>query len=82
MREQYARDRIQSFGLLLVMAILVHIAWTFYVRPQAAGWQAQQKALQAANPEYKPQRSLWIILHDPEQEVAIILGLWALALAR
>ncbi|MEJ0100739.1 MAG: MotA/TolQ/ExbB proton channel family protein [Pseudomonadota bacterium] len=81
MREQYARDRIQSFGLLLVMAILVHVAWTFYVRPQAAGWQAQQKALQAANPDYKPERSLWLILHDPEQEVAIILGLWALGLA-
>ena len=37
MKEQYARDRIQNFGLLLIVAILIHVAWTFYVRPQAAG---------------------------------------------
>ena len=55
--------------------------WTFYVRPQAASWQARQQALQAADAEYQPQRSFMAILKDPEQEVAIILGLWALGLA-
>jgi biopolymer transport protein ExbB/TolQ len=81
MRERYARDRFQSFGLLLVVALVVHLAYTFYVRPQAASWQAQQEAARAANPDHKPERSLWLILHDPEQEVAVILGLWALGLA-
>jgi biopolymer transport protein ExbB/TolQ len=81
MREQYARDRVQSFGLLLVVAILIHIAWTFYVRPQSAGWEARQQALQEADPEYQPQRSMVAVVKDPEQEVAIILGLWALSLA-
>ncbi len=81
MKEQYARDRIQSFGLLLVVAILIHVAWTFYVRPHAAGWQDRQQALQAADPAYKPRRSLWLVVKDPEQEVAIILGIWALGLA-
>jgi len=81
MRQQYARDRLQNFGLLLLVAILIHVAWTFYVRPQAAGWMEQQRLLQKANPDYRPQRSLWLILHDPEQEVAVILGLWALGLA-
>ena len=59
----------------------MHAAYTFYVRPQAAGWQARQQARQAANADYKPRRSVWVILKDPEQEVAIILGLWALGLA-
>jgi biopolymer transport protein ExbB/TolQ len=81
MREQYTRTSLQTIGLLLIVAIFIHGAWTFYVRPQAAGWQAQQKALQAANPDYRPQRSLWLILHDPEQETAVILSLWALGLA-
>jgi biopolymer transport protein ExbB/TolQ len=81
MRERYSRDRLQSFGLLLVVAILIHVAYTFYVRPTAAGWQARQQAQQAANADYKPQRSVWVILKDPEQEVAIILGIWALGLA-
>ncbi len=81
MKEQYARDRIQNFGLLLVVAILIHIAWTFYVRPVSAGWEARQQALQQADPEYQPKRSVIAILKDPEQEVAIILGIWALLLS-
>src|SRR5688572_2559787 len=81
MKQEYARDRLRTFGLLLLVAILIHAAYTFYVRPQAAGWQAEQKALTAANPDRQPQRSLWLILHDPEQEVAVILGIWALILA-
>jgi len=81
MKEQYARDRIQNFGLLLVVAILIHIAWTFYVRPHSAGWEARQQALQQADPDYLPKRSMVAIIKDPEQEVAIILGLWALALS-
>lgn len=81
MRDTYTRDRLRTFGLLLLVAILIHAAYTFYVRPAAAGWQAQEQAKQAANPAYKPQRSVWVILHDPEQEVAVILGIWALGLA-
>lgn len=81
MKQEYARDRLRTFGLLALVAILIHAAYTFYVRPAAAGWQAEQKALQAANPDRQPERSLWLILHDPEQEVAVILGIWALILA-
>jgi biopolymer transport protein ExbB/TolQ len=81
MRERYNRDRIQTFGLLLIVAIFIHVAYTFYVRPTAAGWQAREQAQQAANADYKPQRSVWVILKDPEQEVAVILGIWALGLA-
>jgi biopolymer transport protein ExbB/TolQ len=81
MKERYTRDRLQTFGLLLLVAVVLHLAYTFYIRPQAAGWQAQEKALQAADPARQPQRSLWLILHDPEQEVALILGFWALGLA-
>lgn len=81
MKDHYARDRFQSFGLLLLVAVLIHVAWTFYVRPRAAGWAERQQALQTANPDYKPQRSIWLVIKDPEQEVAIILGLWALGLS-
>jgi len=81
MKERYTQDRIQTFGLLLILAVLVHVAYTFYVRPQAAGWQAREQALQAENAEYTPRRSILVILKDPEQEVAIILGLWAFGLA-
>jgi biopolymer transport protein ExbB/TolQ len=81
MKEQYQRDRLRSFGLLLLIAVLVHAAYTFYVRPQAAGWQAREKAQQAVNAEYVPKRSWLVIMKDPEQETAVILGIWSLGLA-
>jgi biopolymer transport protein ExbB/TolQ len=81
MRETYARDRLRTFGLLLVVAVLIHAAYTLYVRPVAAGWQAQEQARQAANAAYTPRASVWVILKDPEQEISIILGIWALGLA-
>jgi biopolymer transport protein ExbB/TolQ len=81
MKQRYTQDRIRTFGLLLIVAIAVHAAYTFYVRPQAAGWAAQQLALQEANPDHKPDTSIWVIAKDPEQEIAIILALWSLGLA-
>ncbi len=80
-REQYSRDRLWTLGLLLGIAILVQLAYAAYIRPHAEGWLAEQVAQRDADPDYKPQRTLSVILKDPEQEVAIILGLWALALA-
>ncbi len=81
MKERYSQDRIRTLGLLLVAAIVVHVAYTFYVRPQAAGWLTQEQALQAADPAHKPNTSIWVIIKDPEQETAIILAIWALGLA-
>ncbi len=81
MKHQYARYRIRTVVRLRVVGILIHTTWTFYVRPHAASWQAEQKALQAADPGRQPERSVALILHDPEQEVAVILGLWGLLLA-
>jgi biopolymer transport protein ExbB/TolQ len=81
MSENYTRDRLRTFGLLLFVAVLIHAAYTLYVRPVAAGWQAQEQARQAADADYKPRASVWVVLKDPEQEVAIILGIWALGLA-
>lgn len=81
MKEQYARDRIRNFGLLLVVAVLVHVFYTFQVRPVASGWEARERALQQEDPDYQPRRSFWVIVKDPEQEICTILFLWALGLA-
>lgn len=81
MDKRHSGDRLFSFGLLAIVAVVVHLAYTFHVRPQAAAWMGQQQALQVANPDHRPQRSLWVILHDPEQEVAVMLGVWALVLS-
>lgn len=81
MRESYTQDRIRTLGLLLVVAVVVQVAYTFYVHPTAAGWADRERGLIAANPDHKPSNSIWVIIKDPEQEAAIILALWALGLA-
>jgi biopolymer transport protein ExbB/TolQ len=68
-------------GLLVVIAVVVHLAYTFYIRPEAMAWQEGVQAKQAADPAYVPGRSVLVIMKDPEQETAVILGVWALALA-
>ena len=80
MKSAYAQDRLRNFGLLLVIAVIVHAFYTFQVRPVAAGWEARERALQAEEPDYQPRRSLWVIVKDPEQQIAVTLFLWALAL--
>lgn len=81
MKAAYTQDRLRSFGLLLVIAVIVHAFYTFHVRPVAAGWEAREKAAQAEDPDYQPRRSVWVIIKDPEQEICTILFLWSLGLA-
>jgi biopolymer transport protein ExbB/TolQ len=81
MKDQYIQDRIRNFGLLVVFAVLVHVMFTFQVRPVAASWQEREKAAQAADPDYLPKRSFWVIIKDPEQQICITLFLWALAMS-
>jgi biopolymer transport protein ExbB/TolQ len=81
MEKPARQDRLVIFGMLLAFTLLVHGVYTFVVRPQADGWQARQQRERAENPDYKPQRSLWVIIKDPEQESTVILCLWAMGLA-
>ena len=81
MKSAYAQDRLRNFGLLLVIAVIVHAFYTLHVRPVAAGWEARERAAQAEDPDYQPRRSFWVIVKDPEQEICTILFFWALGLA-
>lgn len=80
---RYGQERRLGLALLAVIAILVHLAYVLQVRPAAVRWQAAREAAVAAAPDepLPPARSLWVVLKDPEQEAAVILFLWALALS-
>jgi biopolymer transport protein ExbB/TolQ len=81
MKSAYAQDRLRNFGLLLVIAVIVHAFYTFQVRPVAAGWEQRQRAAQLEDPDYQPRRSVWVVIKDAEQEICVILFTWALALS-
>ena len=70
----------QVFALLLA-AILVHAVYVTLIRPEAAADLAEQRALAAEIEDYVPERSMFVVLRDFEQEACFILMLWAMGTA-
>lgn len=66
----------QVFALILSI-IVVHAVYVAVIRPNAEAILAQQEEMQAVDPEYVQERSLFVVLRDYEQEVVIILMFWA-----
>lgn len=81
METKYRSDRLINFGMLVLIVVAVQVFYVLVVHPRADAWLATERAAMAADPNHKPQRSFFVIIKDPEQESAIILALWALALA-
>jgi biopolymer transport protein ExbB/TolQ len=62
---------------LICAVIIVHATYVTVIRPNADLIQAQQNLLQQTDDNFVPERSVFIILKDFEQETCIILMLWA-----
>ena len=75
-----SREFLFQVAALVLSAILVHGFYVLLVRPTADNLLAEQAANMAANPDYVPQRSAWVIVRDFEQEACFILALWALSI--
>jgi biopolymer transport protein ExbB/TolQ len=65
---------------LVVAAILVHALYVTVIRPNAAEDLAEQQRLAQQQGDYVPERSIWIVVRDYEQETCFILMLWAMAI--
>ncbi|MCY4263719.1 MAG: MotA/TolQ/ExbB proton channel family protein [Gammaproteobacteria bacterium] len=63
---------------LVFCIIIVHASYVTVIRPSADLIQEQQVLLQQADENYVPERSVFVILRDFEQETCIILMCWAL----
>jgi biopolymer transport protein ExbB/TolQ len=78
------RDALFSIGALLVSAILVQSIYATIIRPRAAAILAEpaipQDQLKPGQAVPHNLRSPYVILKDYEQETALILATWALAL--
>ena len=65
---------------LIVAVIVVHLVYVTVVRPNADAILAEQAAQAAVEEDFVPDRSLYVVLRDYEQESCFILGLWAIAI--
>ena len=79
--QSYLRDRASKLVMLVVIALVIQLLYAAFVRPRAEEWRTEQREIAATTPGYSPQRSLWIIIQDPEQEATIIVSIWAMLLS-
>jgi biopolymer transport protein ExbB/TolQ len=80
MKTRYPKEFLYSLGSLLAAVIVVHTIWTAWVRPNAQAVLAVQSEAMRKDPNFVPERSLFVIMKDYEQESCVILMLWALAM--
>ena len=80
MRQGSLNQTLFQLAALITAVIIVHAAYVAIIRPNADFIQEQQTQQQQTNPEFVPERSVYIILRNFEQETCIILFLWALSI--
>ena len=65
---------------LVISVIVVHGVYVSVVRPQAAEIMAEQRAQMAIDSDFVPERSIYVLIRDFEQETCFILMFWAMAI--
>ena len=80
MKRAFPFELVYQVLALLIAFVLVHTAYVTLVRPTANATLAAQRELLAADPDYQPERSVFVVLRDLEQEMCLVLFFWALAI--
>jgi biopolymer transport protein ExbB/TolQ len=80
MKHRQPTEFVYSLFALLATVIIVHGFYVTTVRPSAQAVLVAQSAAMKTDPDFVPQRSLWVIMKDYEQEACVVLLLWALTL--
>ena len=80
MRRQLPVEFVFQLFSLFLSVILVHAIYVAWIRPQANAVLEEQQIRLEQDAEYVPERSLYVIVRDFEQEACLILALWALAI--
>ncbi|MGH8196497.1 MAG: MotA/TolQ/ExbB proton channel family protein [Woeseiaceae bacterium] len=69
----------QLFALIIIF-IVVQAYYMTVVRPNAVEAIAEQNRQLEQNPNFVPERSVWVLIKDYEQESCFILMFWAFAI--
>lgn len=80
MKRQLPVEFIFQLFSLIISVIIVHGVYVSIIRPNAVAISEEQAIQINTNPNYVPERSIYIIVRDMEQEACFILMLWAISL--
>ena len=79
-RRELPFEFVYQLFTLLVAIIIVHTVYVTLVRPQAAAALEEQALRIQQDKSYVPERSVYVVIRDFEQEACFVLMLWALAI--
>ncbi|MDX1561446.1 MAG: MotA/TolQ/ExbB proton channel family protein [Gammaproteobacteria bacterium] len=80
MRRTFFNEFLYQVFALIIAVIIVHAIYVTSVRPRAAEIIAEQQLRIEQEANYTPERSVWVLIRDFEQEACFILALWAFAI--
>jgi biopolymer transport protein ExbB/TolQ len=77
-RVHYPNEFFVTLFALIVTVLAVHAAYVAWIRPQGTAIIEAEQARLRADPNYVPQRSVYLVIKDFEQEAEIIHFVWAM----
>ena len=80
MNRSFSGEFLYQVFALIIAVIVVHAVYVTLVRPQATVILAEQAQLIAEDETYTPERSLYVLIRDFEQESCLVLMLWAFSI--
>ena len=80
MRKRFFNEFLYQVFALIVSAIVVHAVYVTVIRPRATEIIAEQALRLQEEFGYTPERTLWVLIRDYEQEACFILMFWAFAI--
>jgi biopolymer transport protein ExbB/TolQ len=80
MKRTFPSEFLYQVFALIIVTIIVHAFYVTVVRPKATAILAEQSLRMQQEENYTPDRSMWVLIRDFEQESCFILALWAFAI--
>ena len=80
MKRNFSNEFLYQVFALIIAVIVVHAVYVTLVRPQASAIVAEQTIRIQEDASYTPQRSLYVLVRDFEQESCFVLMFWAFSI--
>ncbi len=80
MNKKLPLEFIYQLFSLVIAIIVVHAIYVSIIRPNANAVLEEQAIQINANPDFVPERSVFVVIRDFEQEACFILMIWAMSL--
>ena len=80
MNRSFSSEFLYQVFALIIAVIIVHAVYVTLIRPQATAIMAEQAMLIEQDESYTPERSLYVLIRDFEQEACFVLMFWAFSI--